>query len=232
MRSAFPQAACLVFGGVVACNGGELDAFTSHGGSASGTGGLAGTSTGGNDNLGGEPGGGEGGNEVNPDRLPIDDFEDGDWFAILNHGQWYVSQDPTGVQNVGIAMPSVELDGSTLSLHASGVGFDRFAGIVCDVSGDAATFNASNYVALSFSARAEAGSAPDILFTFFAGGRAFAVPVALGTEWGGHTILFSDALPAEGGASSFDPRSISAIQLSAPPEVSFDLWIDDLAFVK
>jgi hypothetical protein len=57
--------------------------------------------------------------------------------------------------------------------------------------------------------------------------------VRLGTSWQPHTILFTDVLPTTSGPlTSFDPRAISAIQFVVPSDVSFDFWLDDLAFVK
>jgi hypothetical protein len=108
----------------------------------------------------------------------------------------------------------------------------RFASVVCDIAGTAASFDASHYPALTFSARAEAGSNPDVLFSFLVGNLNFAVPVRLGTEWEVHTIRFANALPAEDPNAVFDPRAIAAIQFVVSSSASFDFWLDDFAFVN
>jgi hypothetical protein len=178
------------------------------------------------------PAGGEGG-EGFPDALLIDDFEDGDREAALNDGLWYVSNDGTGVQTLSVAMSPVENPDSRFSLRSSGVGFENFGQVICDIAGNRSSFDASAYAALTFSARAEPGSSPDVLFAFLVGSQHFAVPVRFGTEWGVHTIPFADALPAEDGPiTTFDPRAIAAIQFVVPRGASFDFWLDDLAFVK
>jgi hypothetical protein len=223
----------LALGIAYACNGGQLDAFTSQvppGGSAgtTGSGGALAPSGG---TSGVSPAGGEGG-ELS-DSLLIDDFEDGDREAALNDGLWYVSNDGTGVQTLSVAMSPVENPGSAYSLRSTGVGFERFGQVICDIAGNSSSFDASAYAALSFSARAEPQSSPDVLFAFLVGSQHFAVPVRFGTEWGVHTIPFADVLPAEEGPlTSFDPRAIAAIQFVVPRGASFDFWLDDLEFVK
>jgi hypothetical protein len=118
------------------------------------------------------------------------------------------------------------------SLHTTGTGFMRLGSVICDIAGTGASFDASPYAALTFSARAEAGSNPDVLFSFLIGSLHFAVPVRLGTEWEVHTIRFADLLPAEDPNAVFDPRSVAAIQFVVPNNASFNFWLDDLAFLK
>jgi hypothetical protein len=222
----------LALGIAYACNGGQLDAFTSQApaaGSAGTTGSGGALPNGGTSGM--SPAGGEGG--AFPDSLLIDDFEDGNREAALNDGLWYVSNDGTGVQTLSVAMSPVDTSTSTYALRSTGVGFERFGQVICDIAGNSASFDASAYAALSFSARAEPGSSPDALFAFLVGSQHFAVPVRFGTEWGVHTIPFADVLPAEDGPlTSFDPRAIAAIQFVVPRGASFDFWLDDLEFVK
>jgi len=210
-----------------ACEGGELDAF-----SATGTGGQGGTLTGGTSGVptGGSAFGGEGG--ASPDSLLIDDFEDGDRFASLNHGEWFVSNDSTGNQSLGVARPSVAREGSVYAIHTSGVGFERFAALVCDISGTAASFDASAYPAITFVARAEPGSARAVHLSFYANNVNFAVPLTFRDTWERHTIKFTDALPVEDPNARLDTRAIAAIQFNVTSGTSFDFWLDDLAFVR
>ncbi|HEX6766491.1 MAG TPA: hypothetical protein VF103_13455 [Polyangiaceae bacterium] len=219
-------------GAVMACGGGKLDAFTKAPAGLSGTtfvAGFGGTSSGG---TSGDTAGGEGG-DATPDRLLIDDFEDGDSFALLNHGAWFVSNDGSGVQTLAVAMPAAARPNSTFSIHTSGTGFADFGAVVCDVAGDAASFDVSAYAALEFYARAEAGSADNILFAFLVGSQHFAVPLRFGTQWERKTIRFSDVLPSETGPiTTFDPRAVAALQFIGPKQASFDFWLDDLAFVR
>jgi hypothetical protein len=226
----FGFAVCTALGVAIACEGGELDAFTSHAGSSGA--GRGGTSTGGSGGtLGGTFSfGGEGGEAS--ELLPIDDFEDGNRIAILNKGEWFVSNDGTGNQTLVVAMPAIERENSTYSLHTSGVGFQRFSAVVCDISGTAASFDASAYAAVTFWARAEPGASGDVLFSFFVGSVNFATPLHFGTTWDRHTILFADALPVEDPEATFDPRAISSIQFNVARATSFDFWLDDLAFVR
>lgn len=240
MKRELFTAAGVALGLVFSCNGGQLDAFSERaplsgagGSGAVPTGGTtSGTTTGGSGGSSGTiTAGGEGGDGP-VDLLVIDDFEDGDRNALLNDGTWFISNDGTGVQTLAIEMPSVERAGSTYSLHTSGLGFETFGSVVCDIAGPAASFDASAYAALTFSARAEAGSSPDVLFAFLVGSLHFAVPVRLGTEWEPHTIAFADVLPAEDPNAVFDPRAIAAIQFVVPNDASFNFWLDDLSFVK
>jgi len=219
------------------CNGGRLDAFTNQppsapGGSATGGGGT--TATGGRGGTGIEPSGGEGGIGDIPGMLLVDDFEDGNRVALIQDGEWWVANNNSGVQNLTVEIPSVERAGSTFSLHTSGVGFeDSGATLLLDIAGNAASIDVSEYAALSFVARAEAGSSPEILFAFYVGNQHFAVPLRFGTTWEAHTIPFTAAIPVEPGPdSSFNPRALAAIRFIIPPDVSFDFWLDDLAFVK
>jgi hypothetical protein len=207
----------------VACDGQEHSLGRRHRGGAAG-GGLAGTS--GDSSLGGEGGSGP------ADYLLIDDFEDGDQIALLNEGVWYVANDGTSAQTLSVQMTPIARPGSTYSLHTKGSDFMRFASVICDIAGNAASFDASRYAALTFSARAEAGSNPDVLFSFLVGSLNFAVPVRLGTEWEVHTIRFANALPAEDPNAVFDPRAIAAIQFVVSSSASFDFWLDDFAFVN
>jgi hypothetical protein len=216
--------ACLAIVLAHACDDGELAAF-----SATGTSGRGGSSSGGS-STGGSAFGGEGG--ASPDSLLIDDFEDGDRFAALNEGPWFVSNDSTGSQTLAIAMPSVEWADSTYALRTSGVGFERFAAVVCDLSGAAATFDASAYPAVTFVARAERGSAKNVHLSFYSQGVNFAVPLTLGEAWTRHTVLFTDGLPVEDPAAVLDPRLLAAIQFNVPAGLSFDFWLDELEFVR
>lgn len=230
MKCGLGLAACTALGIAFACEGGELDAFSTHAGTpGAGRGGTNAGGTGGT--VGGtSPFGGEGGES--PDLLAIDDFEDGDRFALLNDGPWSVSNDGTGNQTLAIATPAVARAGSTYSLHTSGVGFDVFSAVVCKVSGEAPTFDASGYAAITFWARSERGSTEDVLFSFFAGSVSFAVPLRFGPQWERHTFRFADALPVQDPNAVFDPRFISAIQFNVAGPSSFDFWLDDLAFVR
>jgi hypothetical protein len=233
MMRRFAFAVCAVIGLAASCNGGRLDAFSTYGGGTQNAGGTGGSATGGRGHAG-DTFGGEGGENGGADTLVIDDFEDGDLTALLRGGQWYISNDGTGVQSLSVTASSIALPASTLSIHTSGVGFESFGALLgLDIAGSAASFDASAYGALSFMARAEAGSTQSVLFAFLVGSQHFAVPLTLGTTWGRHTIPFSAALPVEDGPlTSFDPRAIAAIQFVVLSEASFDFWLDDLAFVK
>jgi hypothetical protein len=221
------------------CNGGRLDAFTNQRGSATGgsaaTGGNGGTNTtGGSGGTGIQPSGGEGGVDDIPGMLLVDDFEDGDRVALIQDGEWWVANNNSGVQNLTVERPSLERPGSVFSLHTSGVGFeDSGATLLLDIAGNAATIDVSEYAALSFVARAEAGSTQEVLFAFYVGNQHFAVPLRFQTDWEPHTIPFTAAIPVEPGPdTSFNPRALAAIRFMIPPDVSFDFWLDDLAFVK
>jgi len=214
------------------CNGGRLDAFAEQPAGVSGNGGS--TATGGRGGTGIEPTGGEGGVDSDPDMLLVDNFEDGNQVALIQHAEWYISHNNTGVQNIAVEMPAVELLGSVYSMHTSGVGFeDSGPSLVLGIAGNDASIDVSAYAALTFQARAEAGSARNILFAFLVGSQHFAVPLTLGTEWGIHTIPFTAAIPVQSGPDTrFDPTRLAAIQFVAPERESFDFWLDDLAFVK
>jgi hypothetical protein len=224
----------LVLSIVLSCDGGELDVFKTQpgtGGSPTGGSSTGGSSTGGR--SGDTSMGGEGGDGP-LDMIVIDDFEDGDQEALLGGGQWYVANDGTGVQTFTVAPSPVEWPGSEFSAHTTGTGFESFGAFLgLDLAGSAASFDASNYAALSFVARVAPSSTRSVLFAFVVGSQHFAVPLQLGTDWERHTIPFSAALPVENGPlDDFDPSQIAGIQFFVPNDASFDYWLDDLAFVQ
>jgi len=129
-------------------------------------------------------------------------------------------------------MPPAERPDSVYALHTSGVGFTRFAAVVCKISGENTTFDASDYAAITFVARSEPGSAANIHFSFYEGNVNFVAPMTFGPDWERHTIPFADTLPLEDPNATLDPSAITAILFNVPARVSFDFWIDDLAFVR
>lgn len=186
----------------------------------------------------------------------IDDFEDGNGQVAKREGRggyWWRSNDPDGSKfDNDDAKPGEDgCSGSTLCLHqwgktsskpsAWGVNFGANVGLD-------GTVDVSNYVGISFRAKSASGVGHKVRFKI---GDINTHPnmgvckscwnhwgkdIQLSTEWREYRVLFSGVQQAPGWGDprppSFDPSRMYSIDFSVGPGQTFDIWVDDLQFLK
>lgn len=138
--------------------------------------------------------------------------------------------------------------GSAFTTWGAGMGFnlnDPPSGPNMGVRG---VYDASGYKGFSFWARVGQGSAT-VRFnvpakdTDLMGGVCmpatacsdyYGKTLPLTTEWVQYSVLFSDLHQQGWGMSipTFDPKTLYAVQFKVDPNTSFDVWVDDIAFVE
>lgn len=186
----------------------------------------------------------------------IDSFEDGD-FSLPSLGSrvgiWYPFGDGTGPQDASISpIPGTRGPTSTYALHATGSDHTYWgagAGVDLDNAGgtqqDKVPYDASAFTGVTFWARAEAQIPVTVVLpdadTDAAGmtcttcDHHYFKLVQVGTTWQRFTVLFSELELEPGGApapSAFAPGGLVSVQFRMSSGVDYDLWIDDLAFVR
>ncbi len=185
----------------------------------------------------------------------IDDFEDGN-FNLLDlggrKGNWYVYGDGTGTVTDEITGVQARLPVSPKVLHTTGADFTKWgSGIGVDIynpgSGpsEKEVYDASAYSGVTFWAKSAAPQMVSVVFpdgdTDAAGGvcttcdHHYFKSVQIDTEWKRYTIDFSE-LDLENGVDpvpdAFDPSRLVSFQLRIFQGQTYELWIDDVAFVK
>lgn len=180
----------------------------------------------------------------------IDDFEDGDSWIVEHEGrggQWYTFSDGTGTMTPdGAFVPATPGRESNYAGRLSGTGFTTWgAGIGFDLAngGTKLTYDASQYVGVTFWARAESPVTIRLnvldVSTDQDGGictscyDSHGVEVELTTSWVEYTIPWSQ-LQQNGWGSpqgELDPSQLFALQFQAGPGISFDFSLDDIAFI-
>jgi hypothetical protein len=197
-----------------------------------------------------------------PDSPLIDDLEDDDGSILHNSGRrgyWLVFNDGTvgGVQTPSSAVafsPTGPGHDSLFAARSTGHGFSGWgAAIAIDfMNGNPVTlYDASKYKGVTFWAKLVTGTLTsirvvltdaDTLPVSF-GGRCtgtacndhFGVKIPLTRDWEQHTLLFSDMKQGGWGMPQLPalvPSELQALQFSVDPNETFDLWIDDVAFVR
>src|SRR6478736_5981884 len=183
----------------------------------------------------------------------IDDFEDGDISTLPalggRVGNWYAYGDGTGS---GLAEALVVNRGaSKQALHAKGMNFSKWgSGVGTDInhSSDKLPYDASAYVGVTFWARSATGTAalnvalPDIDTDALTKGKTcttcdhhYFKAVTATTAWQRFTIMFADLSLESGDApepTAFKPGAMSSVQFRFAPGTAYDVYIDDLAFLK
>jgi|GEM_PF-910329 len=192
----------------------------------------------------------------------IDSFEDGDLDSSTptkldgRVGMWYVFGDAAGIGTVGSALMT-RGSASQRVLHNAGSGYLTWgSGVGLDLNNSSGMqagklpYDASEYTAVTFWARA--GKATTVTFvlpdsnTDAAGGKCNVSPstcdhhwnkaLQVTTAWQRFTVPFA-SLVLEGGNKSPEPTAVDAaglvgVQFRVQAGMSYDLWIDDVAFVK
>jgi hypothetical protein len=178
----------------------------------------------------------------------IDDFEDGNELVALSEGRngyWVVLTDTDPAAAEPVLLPSRRHDGAAANeyaLHVAGGRHDRWGASV-QVELGPPCYDASAYRGIAFDLRGPG--------RVYAGVRTVdAVPVDRGgtctahcfeshvqrvdaTEAYTHHVLLWSDLHQQGQAAPADPRRLSGIEfLVQPGDTPYDLWIDDVSFVR
>jgi hypothetical protein len=191
----------------------------------------------------------------------IDDMEDKDG-AIANaqgrQGFWYTYNDktPGSMQTpeagsaftmVALAKPrtgsmfAANMTGSGFNVYGAGMGFDLNA-----VSMKKSAYDASMFTGISFYAMAGAGGTQSVRINVLDKNTApeggvctkcddhFGTNITLTEEWQQFTLKFNELKQQNFGdpQPAVTPSALYAIQIQVGTKVTFDVWIDDVAFVK
>jgi len=192
-----------------------------------------------------------------PDSM-IDDFEDGDAQILPNAGRdgaWFAANDGTmyGLQTPDVhgpidpsaLMPPRMM--STRALHITGTGFRIWGAYVgasfVGTGINAKAYDVSMYQGVQFYGKLGKSTATktvrvavrdyDTTFGCTGCGDHFGSDVTVGSSFELIQVPFSDLKQQGWGmpqADSFDAKRSYAVLFSWPPDVTFDLWVDDLSF--
>lgn len=195
---------------------------------------------------------------VDPNAV-IDDFEDGDFFPNADpgfKGNWYAYGDGSGLTTLNISIIPGQRAASKKALESTGQDFTSWgSGVGVDLNNPTNTqggklpWDASAYTGITFWAHAGANltvtvAMPDI-DTEPAGGRCdvanggcdhhYVKSIQIDNHWRRYVVLFSE-LVAEPGTvpppAGFAPDALIGVQFRMGGGQTYDLWIDDLAFVS
>ena len=189
----------------------------------------------------------------------IDDFEDGNFTPPAlgtppRAGNWYPFSDGSGTINYDIAtinrgasLKSIHFTGKDFTGWGSGIGVDLAHG-----SGDKLTWDASAYTGITFWARANVAGTntlqmtiafPDIDTDGLVKNRNcttcdhhYLNTQTLTSGWQRFNIAFADLQTPESGTvpapTMFKPGALASVQFRFNGGTTYDVYIDDLAFVK
>ncbi|HEX2673749.1 MAG TPA: carbohydrate binding domain-containing protein [Polyangiaceae bacterium] len=180
----------------------------------------------------------------------IDDFEDGDFTVAQlggRNGNWYVYSDKTPAGTLGFDVVGIARGASLKGIHTKGKDFTNWGsgmGVNMQASGTTG-YNASAYSGVTFWARAAAAQSVLVVFpdvdTDPTGGLCtscdhhYNKAVQVSTGWQRFTVNFAD-LALEGGTvpqpTAFKPEGLISVQFRFAPGQNYELFIDDLAFLK
>ena len=184
----------------------------------------------------------------------IDNFEDGDFFLLAKGGRtgnWYAYGDGTGTVTEEIKS-SKRGATSAKVMHTTGADFTSWgSGVGVDLNNagagqaDKKVYDASAYTGVTFWARAETTLMVSVVLpdgNTDAAGKVCTVcdhhwfkPIQVDTEWKRYTITF-ESLALENGTepvpTAFDAAQLVALQFRLASGQTYDLWFDDVAFVK
>jgi hypothetical protein len=215
--------------GVLACDG-ELEVIeraNQDGGAAAPSGGSAGSAP-----TGGAPGAGSAG-AAGAAPFVLDDFEDGDTQSSnISEGYWYSR--PDGTCSVGLSIESTpERAPNTHAIRFRGGGCTAWGALLgLDLGGAGESFDASSFDSLRFSVRAEAGSVTTLNVSLL-DPLHFDVMLEASTDWRDVSLPFSGFTFNEAGPEEpFDTDRLTHLQFFVFSPESFDIWLDDLAFVR
>jgi hypothetical protein len=189
------------------------------------------------------------------------DGRNGGWYSYVDTATTcMVMPPPNGTATAG-EIPGGRCQ-STFAMHFSGMGCTDFgAGVGTDLAAPAATdagatsaaktpYDVTPYKGVSFWSRADKGASmrfkmpmTDDTKTTDGGNCVqsttvmcsddFGANIALTKSWVKHTVMFS-TMKQEGWGKTFvwTPGHVTSLQFQVPKTAPFDLWIDDVSFVK
>jgi hypothetical protein len=188
----------------------------------------------------------------------IDDFEDGNLILSAGDrvGNWYPYGDSSGTVTADARAPERGVH-SDFGAHTTGTGFTGWgSGFGVDLNnagGQQSTkevYDASAFTGITFWARAEAPMSVTVVFpngdTDAAGDICNTVTdgvcdhhwfsaVSVSTTWQRFVVPFSSATLEAGGnpaPSTFDVSRLVSVQFRMLSGLTYELWIDDVAFVR
>ena len=177
----------------------------------------------------------------------IDDFEDGDFNAPAlggRVGNWYVYGDGTGTLGFDVAV--IDRGASQKGIHTKGKDFSKWgSGMGVDMLSAKAPYNAGAYSGVTFWARSLATLPVLVVFPDVdtdPGGKLcttcdhhYNKTLQVTTGWQRFTVNFAD-LNLEAGTlpepTAFKPDGLISVQFRMAPSQTYELFVDDLAFVK
>jgi hypothetical protein len=188
----------------------------------------------------------------------IDDFEDGNTQSNVEGGRdgyWWPKKDKVGstIDPNPFAPSSGAGDGSDMAMHASGLtssaegAWGAGFGVNFLGGGSSGVYDASKYAGITFKARVGPGTSTSVRFKIgdintHEDGHVckscwnhFGKDLILTTEWKEYKIMFSEARQEAGWGDprplSVTPSKLISIDWSIGPGRTYDIWIDDLAFI-
>jgi hypothetical protein len=187
----------------------------------------------------------------------IDDYEDRNLNISTAGGRigaWYPYGDGTGVISAAevTTIPGKRGTASLAAFHTKGSGFLSWgSGIGTDLSNAGGSqsskrpYDASAYAGVTFWARAEVTTTVTLVLpdenTDPAGmlctvcDHHWLRDLQVGPIWQRYTVLFSELILEAGGdpaPATFAPGGMISVQFRFRPGNEYDVWIDDLAFVR
>jgi hypothetical protein len=187
----------------------------------------------------------------------IDDFEDRNMVvgAVGGRiGNWYPYGDGTGTFVATEVTTIIGQRGPTslVGLHTAGSGFTSWgSGMGVDINnagGSQSTklpYDASAYTGISFWARSEVGGTVTLVLpdentdpsgpTCVVCDHHFLKVVSLTTTWQRYTVLFDELVLEPGGdpvPEAFASGGIVSVQFRFNAGATYDLWVDDISFVR
>lgn len=184
---------------------------------------------------------------VVPPADVIDDFEDGDFNVSPlggRAGNWYPFGDGTG--SYGLDILSINRGASIKGIHTKGKDFTNWgSGIGVDMQSAKAPYNAGAYSGVTFWAKAATAQPVLIVFPDIdtdPGGKLcttcdhhYNKTIQVGTGWQRFVVNFADLLLENGTIpepTGFKADGLVSVQFRFAPNQSYELFVDDLAFVK
>lgn len=167
-------------------------------------------------------------------------------------GNWYPIGDGSGKQSLEVTLIPGTRGTSKSAVHTTATDFAKWgSGVGFDFNQPGSTstsklpYDASNYAGVTFWARAAATTTISVVFpdknTDPAGAictvcdHHFLKNVPIDTQWRRYNVLFDDTMTDGGGTPNPEKLStegLIAMHFRASAGINYDLWIDDVAFLR
>jgi hypothetical protein len=170
--------------------------------------------------------------ESRPSGL-IDDFEDLNNHAAFDVGWWFFVNDESSSQ-VFEFLPPTDLPGDHGALHTSGgpfTGWGANVGVsLTDAPGGA--YDATGFDSERFLAKVGPGSQTAMTVWIQSAAKNFAYSATLTNTWTEYTVPFASTVCRDDPTLRVDASQLSYLQFNFDQPVVFDLWLDQVAFVR